>query len=325
MHFSKNKSISKMNEWGKANIPFLFIIDFEMLQIQLFRLDEPMPENIKFSFPRFNQHITSKNSSSNFIFFKNSVSFELYNEKFNAAIKEINAGNSFLLNLTFPTKIETNLSLSEFYNYATSKYKLLVNKEFVVFSPETFIQINEGTISSNPMKGTIQANIENAAKTILTDEKETAEHNTIVDLIRNDLSKVATQVNVKRFRYIDEIETNDGKLLQVSSEIEGKLPDNFHNNIGNIIFELLPAGSVTGAPKVKTVKIIKEIETVKRGYYTGVFGYFRNKQLDSAVMIRYIETIDNNFYFRSGGGITNLSIAENEYKELIDKVYAPFA
>ncbi len=325
MRLSKNKSISKMNEWGKANIPFLFIIDFEMQHIQLFRLDESIPENIKFSFPEFNQNIPSKNIPSNFIFSKNPVSFELYNEKFNAVKNEINAGNSFLLNLTFPTKIDTNLSLTEFFNYSTSKYKLLVNKEFVVFSPETFIQINDGIISSNPMKGTIKADIKNAAEIILTDEKETAEHNTIVDLIRNDLSKVATQVYVKRFRYIDKIETNNGKLLQVSSEIEGMLPDNFHENIGNIINELLPAGSVTGAPKVKTVKIIKEIETGKRGYYTGVFGYFRNKHLDSAVMIRFIENIDNKFYFRSGGGITNLSIAENEYKELIDKVYAPFA
>jgi para-aminobenzoate synthetase component I len=129
---------------------------------------------------------------------------------------------------------------------------------------------------------------------------------------------------VRRFRYIDEILTDTGGLLQVSSEIEGILSEKFHENIGDILFALLPAGSVTGAPKEKTVKIIKSVELTERGYYTGVFGYFKDRKLDSAVMIRFIENQDNVFWFRSGGGITHLSQVENEYNELIEKVYVPF-
>jgi para-aminobenzoate synthetase component 1 len=266
MLYSREQVIDLMNKWGSENIPFLFIVDFEMKRIQLFRIDQPLPLEIKFSFPNFNERKPPKLAVQNFSFEKYPIAFSKYKEAFDKAIHEIYVGNSFLLNLTFPTKIDTNLTFTDFFDHANSKYKLLVNNEFVVFSPETFTQINEGIISSNPMKGTINANVENAKEKILANEKETAEHNTIVDLIRNDLSKVASGVHVKRFRYIDEIKTNQGSLLQVSSEIEGKLPNNFHENIGDILFTLLPVGSVTGAPKEKTVNIIKSVESGERRY-----------------------------------------------------------
>jgi para-aminobenzoate synthetase component 1 len=89
--------------------------------------------------------------------------------------------------------------------------------------------------------------------------------------------------------------------------------------------KLLPAGSITGAPKPSTMKIIEEAEGYDRGYYTGVMGYFDGENFESAVMIRYIENIDGNLVFKSGGGITVLSNAEHEYQELIDKVYLPFS
>ncbi|GET22176.1 hypothetical protein JCM18694_24220 [Prolixibacter denitrificans] len=173
------------------------------------------------------------------------------------------------------------------------------------------------------MKGTIDAAIPNAASQILNDRKETAEHNTIVDLIRNDLSMVAKKVHVSQFRYIDEVKTHEKTLLQVSSEISGELPSDYHSNIGTIIATLLPAGSISGAPKQKTVEIIKESEIDQRGYYTGVFGLFDGQNLDSAVMIRYIEQKNNQMIFRSGGGITVFSEPEKEYQEMIDKVYVP--
>jgi para-aminobenzoate synthetase component 1 len=173
------------------------------------------------------------------------------------------------------------------------------------------------------MKGTIDAAIDNAAETILNDKKEYAEHCTIVDLIRNDLSMVAKDVFVERFRYIDKIKTHEKELLQVSSKISGQLGTNFHERVGDIIFGLLPAGSVSGAPKEKTVEIIKTAEGYERGYYTGVFGYFDGNTLDSGVMIRFIENINGQLYYKSGGGITVYSKSELEYQELIDKVYVP--
>ena len=173
------------------------------------------------------------------------------------------------------------------------------------------------------MKGTIDASIPNAKQIILDDEKEAAEHATIVDLIRNDLSLVADNVEVTKYRYIDELKTNDKTLLQVSSEIRGDLKVDFYQNIGTIFDKLLPAGSICGAPKKKTIDIILEAENYDRKFYTGVFGVFDGENLDSAVMIRFIENDKNELFFKSGGGITAKSNAKAEYEELIQKVYVP--
>ncbi len=113
-------------------------------------------------------------------------------------------------------------------------------------------------------------------------------------------------------------------MLQTSSEITGILPAGYQNHIGEILFRMLPAGSVTGAPKQKTVEIIHESEHYERNFYTGVMGYFDGTDLDSGVMIRYIEQTPDGMIFKSGGGITSFSHAESEYKEMTDKVYVPF-
>ncbi len=122
--------------------------------------------------------------------------------------------------------------------------------------------------------------------------------------LRNDLSQVASNVAVVNFRYVEEVTTHDKTLLQVSSRITGRLPDDYRDNIGDIIMKLLPAGSVSGAPKTRTLEIITEAEGIKRGYYTGICGYFNGTNLDSGVMIRFIENKNSALYYRSGGGIT---------------------
>ena len=175
------------------------------------------------------------------------------------------------------------------------------------------------------MKGTIDASIPNAEEKLLNSKKEIAEHNTIVDLIRNDLSMVSKKVRVNRFRYIDRIKTRDKDLLQVSSEISGELENDYHKNIGTILSKLLPAGSICGAPKAKTVEVILNAESYERGYYTGIFGVFDGENMDSAVMIRYMEKSKDGFVFKSGGGVTALSDTREEFQELIDKVYVPFS
>jgi len=173
------------------------------------------------------------------------------------------------------------------------------------------------------MKGTIDAGIQNAEKELLTNIKEVSEHNTIVDLIRNDVSMVAKKVSVEKFRYVETIKTHEKELLQTSSIISGELPENWREHIGESLFKLLPAGSISGAPKQKTIEIIEKAEAYNRGYFTGVFGYFDGQNLDSAVMIRFIEQQGDNLIFKSGGGVTSFSECKQEYVELIDKVYVP--
>lgn len=309
-----------MNEYGAMRLPFLFIVDFEMSKPVVFRTDEIIGKNIRFAIGEKEVEPIQKK-----IHFKTyPVEFEKYAGAFNYVVKQISLGNSYLTNLTFPTRIETNLSLKEIYTHSRARYKLLLEDKFVVFSPECFVKIEGGIISSYPMKGTIDAAIPSAEEIILNDEKEMAEHITIVDLIRNDLSIVAKDVRVEKYRYIEKIETNKKSLLQVSSKITGKLEGNYHEQIGDIIFSMLPAGSISGAPKKKTVEIIQDAEKPERGYYTGVFGYYDGNNLDSAVMIRFIEQTPEGLFYRSGGGITFMSDVNSEYQELIDKVYVPF-
>ena len=208
---------------------------------------------------------------------------------------------------------------------------------FVCFSPETFVRIKGGRIYSYPMKGTLDASLPNAEKQLMEDQKEAAEHATIVDLIRNDLSRVAEDVRVDKYRYIDVLHTNKGNILQTSSEISGRLPEDYPHHLGEILDAQLPAGSITGAPKDKTMQIIQETEGYDRGFYTGIMGIYDQGELNSAVMIRFIEEevfpskTENRMnyeairklYFKAGGGITSKSDCRKEYEEVIQKIYLP--
>ena len=183
--------------------------------------------------------------------------------------------------------------------------------------------MENGIISSYPMKGTIDATIPQAEEKLMTDQKETAEHATIVDLIRNDLSMVADHVKVDRYRYVEQIATHRGAILQTSSEISGRVQPYYQEHPGELIMKLLPAGSITGAPKPKTVAIIRAAETYNRGFYTGCMGIWKNGDIDSAVMIRFIDEEDGQLYYKAGGGITAMSNEESEYYEVIEKIYVP--
>lgn len=309
----------QMNALGARRIPFFFVINFLKENgnvIPLAELSDEIQFQIDAKSPEFSSKVELK---------KHPISFEEYQKEFEFVYENLHYGNSFLTNLTCQTPIEINLSLEEIYRYSKAKYKLYWKDHFVCFSPETFVKIKDGKIHSFPMKGTIDASIENAKEKILADKKEMAEHFTIVDLIRNDLSRVAKNVQVPKFRFIDEIQTNDRKLLQVSSEISGELEVDFHKNLGTIFEKLLPAGSISGAPKEKTIEIICKAESYNRGFYTGIFGVFDGKNVDSAVMIRFIEQTKTGKVFKSGGGITHQSMAKDEYNEMIQKVYVPIS
>lgn len=314
-----------MNRMGASGQAFCFIISFRMNEIFLLPAEEMGESPVRFCMPGDHERVPHQSTEKEFRFSASPVSFSRYSQSYRIVREALLEGNSYLLNLTLPTAIDTNLTLEDIFLYSEAPYKLLFPDRFVVFSPETFVRIREGVISSYPMKGTIAADLPGAREIILNDPKETAEHRTIVDLIRNDLGRIAANVQVKKFRYLDKIETHKGPLLQVSSEITADLPGDYCNHIGDLLFELLPAGSVTGAPKKKTVEVILEAEAYERGFYTGIFGFFDGRNLDSAVMIRFIEqTADGKMVFKSGGGITVYSEPEKEYQELIDKVYVPF-
>ncbi len=312
-----------MNKLGLEKVPFLFIINFEGNSGMVIPKEEAASKGVYYQILHHKNHSFTAKSSLRFSFSRCPVDFQDYQRSFHKVLRHIQYGNSYLVNLTFPTPIRTDLSLTDLFTHSNAPFKLLIDNDFVVFSPEPFVFIENGMISSFPMKGTIDAHVSHAEDKILNNLKEKAEHFTIVDLIRNDLSKVATEVKVLKFRYIEKINTNYKSLLQVSSHIRGTLPVDYKAHIGDIMKSLLPAGSVSGAPKKKTLEIIREAEPGPRGFFTGVFGLFDGHQLWSAVMIRYIEQTKEGKNFRSGGGITAMSDCKEEYQEMIDKVYVP--
>lgn len=312
---------NQMNSLGKERVPFIFIIDYKMKDILIYTLDN-IPESILFSFHE-NNSLKQHNYIEPLISCKSIPDIGTYQKAFNEVRLHIKRGDTYLTNLTFSSEIFLHKSLKELFSIAQAKYKLLIDDKFLVFSPECFIKIENEKISTFPMKGTINASLNNAEIKLLSNIKEQSEHATIVDLLRNDMSTIAKNVTVETYRYLDRISTNHNELLQVSSKITGELPQNYNEKLGDILFSMLPAGSICGAPKKKTLEIIDKVEIHERGYYTGVFGIFDGTNLDSAVMIRFIEKIEGAYFYKSGGGITNMSDLNTEYDELKSKIYVP--
>jgi para-aminobenzoate synthetase component 1 len=313
-----------LNQWGSQRIPFLFLVDFEMKKPLAFKLTEIDPATLLFDINGVtNVKDKPRADHKKIQFTTQPIGLQEFKKKFITVMSHLEYGDSYLTNLTIRTKLDITNSLMDLFLASKAKYKVLYKNSFLVFSPETFVRIRDGRIFSYPMKGTIDAGVPFAREKILNDPKELAEHVTIVDLIRNDLSRISNNVNVTRFRYIDELTAHEKTLLQVSSEIAGNLTGDYQSHLGDILVDLLPAGSVSGAPKQKTVEIIRQAEGEPRGYYTGVLGIFDGVNFDSGVMIRFIERDGSDFYYRSGGGITTQSSAEQEYQEAMDKIYVP--
>jgi len=306
--------IEKLNYYGKEKIPFFFIISYDLSSYDVITLDI-LPNNIKFNIVK-NPSIKIKSQLN-----IKKPDFLNYKNKFENIIKNIKNGNTYIANLTEQSEIIDNIDLDNIYKKSNSKYNLYYKNKFVSFSPETFIKIDNNQISSYPMKGTIDANIKNAKDILLNNKKELAEHTMVVDLIRNDLSIVSSNVKVEKFRYLEKISAGNKELYQSSSKITGELNKNWHENIGDIITKLLPAGSITGTPKKSTIKILKETENYNRDFYTGIWGVYDGINLDSSVLIRFIEKINGKYFYKSGGGITIDSDCEDEYEELINKIY----
>lgn len=332
--------IHRINQLGKEGNPFLFVINYKGDQAFIKRLSDIHPEECLYDFEGVS------NLKEPYVPLSAPITWQIenpryqdYKRSFDIVKSNIMAGNSYLVNLTCKVAVTCNLTLRDVFLHTNGKYKLWLKKpnqlsssedtptpqceSFVCFSPESFVRIKNGRIYSYPMKGTLDATIPHAEELLMRDKKEAAEHATIVDLIRNDLSRVAEDVRVDQYRYMDLLHTNKGDILQTSSEISGRLPEHYANTLGDILTEQLPAGSITGAPKDKTMQIIHEAEGYERGFYTGIMGIYQNGELNSAVMIRYIEQEDNQLYFKAGGGITSKSECLKEYEEVLQKIYLP--
>ncbi len=320
----KKADIEYLNHLGKEKSPFVSLVSFDMEEVITHPMENIMDAGLYFDSPLLTYK--PKDDLDGFIILNNVTNAkETYSENLQQAIRYIRDGHSYLLNFTDRSLVETPHTLEEIFSTCRAPYRLYLRDRFVCFSPEQFVKIEDNKIHSYPMKGTIDASLDQAEYQLLNDIKEITEHNTIVDLIRNDLSIIASDVKVERYRYISEIKTPARNILQASSHISGVLGSEWNAHIGDIMDKILPAGSISGAPKKRTLEIIKELESYDRGFYTGVAIFFDGQSLDSAVLIRYMEntSVPGSYCYKSGGGITALSEVSKEYDELLKKIYVP--
>ena len=231
-----------------------------------------------------------------------------------------------------PLQIYRNLRLlnpSPYMFLMKFEKKSLDKKDFFIIgsSPETMINVQNNVITLRPIAGTRHRgktdlediSIENE---LLNDEKEKAEHLMLVDLGRNDLSRVSIPTSVKVTKFM-EIEKYS-HVMHIVSTINANLKKNI--NLFEVIQCVFPAGTLSGAPKIRAMEIISEQEPTARGPYGGMivlYGY--NNYLDSAITIRTIILKDEDAYVQSGAGIVADSKPENEFKETINKAKGPLS
>ena len=282
------KWAEKLNQLGEKRTPCFFVVNYQGTQGQIFPLSE-LPKDIHFSFSEEKAPICEPITIE-----KYPIPYKTFEESFEKVFSHLKKGDTELINLTFATEIAP-VSLEKIYQNAKAKYKILYKDEWVCFSPEIFVKIEANKIKTYPMKGTISATIPNAEALLLNNPKEIDEHKKVVTLLSMDLAQVATDIHVSKWQ----------------------------GHLGEILAKLLPAGSICGAPREKTMEIIQEAETYQRGYYTGIAGIFDGQSLDTCVLIRFIECTGEKFYYKSGAGITAQSKPEREYKEILEKIYIP--
>lgn len=193
-------------------------------------------------------------------------------------------------------------------------------------SPETLVKLTEGKLSTFPLAGTRprgKTGEEDAQmeKELLADEKERAEHNMLVDLGRNDIGKISAIGSVKVERYM-EIEKYS-HVMHIGSMVTGQIKDGLDGL--DAVDAVLPAGTLSGAPKIRACEIIHELERNKRGIYGGAIGYLDfSGNLDVCIAIRLAFAKNGKVFVRSGAGIVADSVPEKEYEECLNKARAVF-
>ncbi len=259
-----------------------------------------------------------------------SLSQQQYQSRFEQVKNYIAAGDIYQLNLTFKAKLTLKGSPYPFYqavrqNQAVHYGAFIDAPDFKVlsFSPEQFITLEQGKISTRPMKGTMKrgqtrAEDQNLCKTLFEDDKNRAENLMIVDLMRNDLAKIAQQgsVKVEELYKIEAYKT----LFQMTSLVTAQVQDD--RTVKTFIKSLFPAGSIIGAPKIRAQQIIAKLETEPRGVYTGSIGYFSpNGDACFNVAIRTIFLdAQQNGEIGIGAGLVSDSEVVSEYDECLLKM-----
>ncbi|MBR3057477.1 MAG: anthranilate synthase component I [Clostridiales bacterium] len=191
-------------------------------------------------------------------------------------------------------------------------------------SPETLVKLENGTAYTFPLAGTrkrgaTEEEDQELERELLADPKELAEHNMLVDLGRNDIGKIAKFGSVKVDKY-HEIE-RFSHVMHIGSTVKGEIRDDM--DAIDAIDAILPAGTLSGAPKIRACELINELENNKRGIYGGAIGYVDfTGNLDTCIAIRIAFKKGNKVFVRSGAGIVYDSVPEKEYQECINKAAA---
>ncbi len=240
-----------------------------------------------------------------------------YEKKYQTIIAEIKKGNTYQINLTTFLKFNFYGSVLGFFKYILTRQETPYNslffdgKKYILSaSPELFFKIENEEITVKPMKGT--APLSAGRDFLASDEKNLAENVMIVDLLRNDLGRICQKVKVDRLFDVEKYQS----LYQMTSTITGKL---IKKNYYEIFKALFPCGSVTGAPKISSMKIIKRLERGRRGIYTGGIGCFSRDVVVMSIPIRTIEIEGTQAKMGVGSGLTICSDYSDEYREIILK------
>jgi len=257
---------------------------------------------------------------------KTSINFNSYIHDLKYIKNNLKKGDTYQVNHTFKLKFKVQGDpLSLYMNlrkYQKTNYGAFIQTEklkILSLSPELFFKIDNNTITCKPMKGTIKRGLNKKEDNIykndlLKNNKTIAENLMIVDLIRNDLGKISNHIKVSKLFQIETYPT----LHQMTSEINAKLNSNL--NTRKIMKAIFPCGSITGAPKIRTMEIINQLEKEKRGIYTGAIGYISPEhKYCFNVPIRTLVIEKDNGILGIGGGIIFDSNENSEYKEAILK------
>ncbi|SOC21135.1 anthranilate synthase component I [Ureibacillus xyleni] len=191
-------------------------------------------------------------------------------------------------------------------------------------SPESLVKVHDRKVTTNPIAGTKprgktkEEDIQ-IEQMLLNDEKEIAEHRMLVDLGRNDIGRVSKigSVQVSKYMTIERYK----HVMHIVSEVTGELHDDVH--VLDVLTSCLPAGTVSGAPKIRAMQIINYLEQTKRGVYAGAIGYISmNGNMDLALAIRTMIVKDQQAYVQAGAGVVYDSVAQSEYEETLNKAKA---
>ena len=263
--------------------------------------------------------------------FQSQVTKDQYIAMVNEAKEQVLAGEIFQVVLSQRFKSEFSGEPFSYYRKLRqsnpSPYMFYIDfDDYVVLgtSPESFIKVSGRKVISNPIAGTRRRGLNEQEdsgleKELVHDEKEIAEHRMLVDLARNDLGRVCEIGSISLTKYM--LVERYKYVMHLVSEVEGTL-DHSYNSI-DVITACLPAGTVSGAPKIAAMKIINDLEGCKRGVYSGTVGYISvNGDIDLALAIRTMVIKDASAYVQAGAGIVYDSKADSEYEETINKAKA---